>query len=45
MENLRTIIQKHCNAIQTVLQDENQYWQDIHSAIDQYVFTFYRIQN
>ncbi len=39
MENIRTIIQAHCNAIQTILQNEHQYWKDIHSAIDQYVFT------
>ena len=42
MENIRIIIQKHCNAIQTLLQDENQYWNDIHSAIDQYVLLYFR---
>jgi hypothetical protein len=40
MEYIRTSVQKHCDAIQTLLQDENQYWNDIHSAIDQYVLTF-----
>jgi hypothetical protein len=45
MENIRTIIQKHCNAIQTLLQNENHYWKNIRSAIDEYVLIFNIIQN
>ena len=37
MENVRAIIQEHCNTIQKVLHQENEYWKEIHSAIDQYV--------
>jgi hypothetical protein len=41
MKNIRTMIEKHCHAIQTIFQDENQYWKNIHSAIDQYVLISY----
>ena len=35
IENIRTIIQKHCDAIQKVFREESEYWKEIHSAIDQ----------
>jgi hypothetical protein len=40
MENARSAIQEHCNAIQLILREENEHWQEIHTAIDQYVFIF-----
>jgi len=40
MENVRLAIQEHCNAIQQILHEENEHWQEIHTAIDQYVLTF-----
>ena len=45
METVRAAIQEHCNAIQEILREENDHWQEIHSAIDQYVFElfFFRI--
>jgi hypothetical protein len=38
METVRGNIQEHCNAIQKILQQENEYWNEIHTAIDQQVF-------
>lgn len=35
MQKIQTIIEKHFNDIQTVLQDENQYWKDIQLVFDQ----------
>jgi hypothetical protein len=40
MENVRTMIEEHCHAIEKVLHEENEYWREIHSAIDQYIFMF-----
>ncbi len=37
MEIARASIQEHCNAIQKILQQENEYWKKIHTAIDQYI--------
>ncbi len=37
MENVRSAIQEHCNAIQQILREENEHWNEIHTAIDQYV--------
>ncbi|CAF1438955.1 unnamed protein product [Adineta steineri] len=39
MENVRTAIQEHCNAIQQILREENDHWQEIHTAIDQNMIT------
>ncbi|CAF2313398.1 unnamed protein product [Rotaria sp. Silwood2] len=39
MEHVRTIIQEHCSAIQKILHEENEYWKEIHSAIDQNLIT------
>ncbi|CAF0894183.1 unnamed protein product [Rotaria sordida] len=39
MENVRTMIQEHCSAIQKILHEENEYWKEIHSAIDQNLIT------
>ena len=41
MENIRTNVEQHFKAIQALLQEEKQYWKEIHSAIDQYVQLFY----
>ena len=41
MENVRTAIQEHCNAIQQILCEENEHWKEIHNAIDQYVLIFF----
>jgi hypothetical protein len=35
MENVRRAIQEHCNAIQQILREENEHWNEIHTAIDQ----------
>lgn len=40
METTRAIIEEHLNAIQGALHKENEYWQEIHSAIEQYVLIF-----
>jgi hypothetical protein len=37
MEHVRSAIQEHCNAIQQILCEENEHWNEIHTAIDQYV--------
>lgn len=37
MENARSAIQEHCDAIQQILFEENEHWKEINSAIDQYV--------
>jgi hypothetical protein len=39
MENVRTVIQEHCIAIQQIIREENEHWKEIHFAIDQYVET------
>ncbi|CAF1295782.1 unnamed protein product [Adineta ricciae] len=39
METVRAAIQEHCNAIQEILREENDHWQEIHSAIDQNLIT------
>ncbi|CAF3347834.1 unnamed protein product [Rotaria sp. Silwood1] len=43
MENIRTIIQEHCSVIQKILHEENEYWKEIHSAIDQNLITSHDI--
>jgi hypothetical protein len=42
MENVRSAIQEHCNAIQQILREENEHWNEIHTAIDQYVVTLFQ---
>ncbi|UJR23177.1 hypothetical protein I4U23_026196 [Adineta vaga] len=39
MENARAAIQEHCNAIRQILREENDHWQEIHTAIDQNLIT------
>ncbi|CAF2876353.1 unnamed protein product [Rotaria sp. Silwood2] len=39
MENVRIVIQEHCNAIQQILSEENEHWKEIHTAIDQNLIT------
>lgn len=41
MKSIQTTIEEHCRAIQTIFQNENQYWKDIQSTIDQYIFISY----
>jgi hypothetical protein len=43
MENVRSAIQEHCNAIQQILREENEHWNEIHTAIDQSVVTLPKI--
>ncbi|CAF1187063.1 unnamed protein product [Adineta steineri] len=33
IENIRHILEKHCNAIKKVLHEENEYWKVMHSTI------------
>jgi hypothetical protein len=42
MENVRSAIQEHCNAIQQILREENEHWNEIHIAIDQYVLMLHK---
>ncbi len=37
MEHVRSAIQEHSDAIQQILREENEHWNEIHTAIDQYV--------
>ena len=41
MKSIQTMIEEHCRAIQIIFQNENQYWKDIQSTIDQYIFISY----
>lgn len=35
MEHVRSAIQEHCTAIEKILREENEHWNEIHTAIDQ----------
>lgn len=39
MEKVRAIVQDHCKGIEKVLREENIYWKEIQSVIEQYVLT------
>jgi hypothetical protein len=38
MENIRAIVNEHCNIIQEVIREEAEHWKEIHAVMDQYVF-------
>ena len=38
MENVRAIINEHCNIIQQIIREEADHWKEIHAVMDQYVF-------
>ncbi|CAF2257834.1 unnamed protein product [Rotaria magnacalcarata] len=35
MESVRAIIKEHCNAIEQVIQEEDEHWKEIHSIMNQ----------
>ncbi|CAF2041235.1 unnamed protein product [Rotaria magnacalcarata] len=39
MEKIRSTIHEHCSIIRKVLEEENDYWKEIHFAIDQNLIT------
>ena len=41
MEHVRNAIQEHCDAIQQILREENEHWNEIHTAIDEYVLRYF----
>ncbi len=40
MENIRTIVNEHCNIIQEIIREEAEHWKEIHAVMDQYVSRF-----
>jgi hypothetical protein len=40
MENVRTIVNEHCNIIQQIIREEDEHWKEIHAVMNQYVFRF-----
>jgi hypothetical protein len=40
MENVRAIVNEHCNIIQQIIREENEHWKEIHAVMDHYVFIF-----
>lgn len=38
MENVRQIVNEHCNIIQQIIQEEAEHWKEIHAVLDQYVY-------
>ena len=43
MENVRAIINEHCNIIQQIIREEADHWKEIHAVMDQYVFRCFMI--
>jgi hypothetical protein len=40
MENVRAIVNEHCNIIQQIIHEEADHWKEIHAIMDQYVLMF-----
>jgi hypothetical protein len=40
MENVRAIVQEHCNIIQQIIHEEDEHWKEIHAVMNQYVIRF-----